>query len=93
MSYQIVVRHIMTELFHVNELIMAGDICSNKTALPRCVKLCAREAAELTKLGCSEVYLEPYQAAGGWVGLTFSFKPPGEPTVAGSQVPRRIPLT
>jgi len=81
----------MGEVFEVNERILSGDICSNKTALPRVRKLCEHYAKMYFKVGCANIQLEPYIAAGGWVGITYSYDPPeGEPIVA-SCVPRRFP--
>jgi hypothetical protein len=89
-SHQFILRQLLIELHEVNERIMAGDICSNKTALPRCHKLCGQYAKQYAKDGCADIRLEPYLAAGGWVGITYSYAPPGCEPVSGSSVPRRI---
>jgi len=78
----------MAEVSEVNERIEAGDICSNKTALPQCRKLCDLYAKEYDRAGCRDVRLEPYLAAGGWVGITYSYDAPGDGQVLGSIVPR-----
>lgn len=89
-AHQFILRQLLIELYETNERIMTGDICSNKTALPLCRKLCEQYAKQYAKDGCADIRLEPYLAAGGWVGITYSYNPPGESPVVGSQVPRRI---
>jgi hypothetical protein len=91
MSHQAIINRAMKELFYINERIMCGDICSNKTALPRCRKMCDGWAEELSWAGCAGIRLEPYMAAGGWVGLSYSYSPPGAEEVSSSNVPRRLP--
>jgi hypothetical protein len=39
--------------------------------------------------GATKVSLQAYAAAGGWVGITYSYELDGF-EVAGSQVPRRV---
>ena len=39
--------------------------------------------------GASEIFLDPFVAAGGWVGITFSYRV-NEAIINGSQVPRRV---
>ena len=80
---------LFSDVFFVNERIMAGDICSAKTALPRVRKLIEDHSRLIVQAGGKSVRIEPYQAAGGWVGLTYSFVINGKPCV-GSTVPRRV---
>jgi hypothetical protein len=85
-----IVRSLIAEIFEMNERVMCGDICSSKTAIPKATKLCALHARLLLKQGMTNVRMEPYEAAGGWVGLTYSYDQPGCDPVCASVVPRRI---
>ena len=87
-AHHFVFRHLMADVSEVNERIEAGDICSNKTALPRCRKLCDLYADAYDRAGCREVRLEPYLAAGGWIGIMYSYDAPGDGQVSGSMIPR-----
>ena len=81
---------LLYELYYINERIMTGDINSAKTALPKCIKICAQFKKEFIAEGCVSIDLEPYCAHGGWVGLTYSYCFEDGVTIQGSQVPRRI---
>ena len=80
---------LFSEVYFVNERIMTGDIVSNKFALPRVQKLIAEYKSTMEADGASLVSIQPYAAAGGWVGLTYSYCLAGE-TFQGSSVPRRL---
>ena len=84
-------RHLLEELYEVNERIMAGDINSNKTAIAsgKMKKLLHHYHEALHEDGATKVSLQAYAAAGGWVGITYSYELDGF-EVAGSQVPRRV---
>ena len=84
-------RHLLEELYEVNERIMAGDINSNKTAIAsgKMKKLLHHYHEALHEDGAVKVSLQAYAAAGGWVGITYSYELDGF-EVAGSQVPRRV---
>jgi hypothetical protein len=82
---------LLSEVYHINERILTGDICSNKTAIAstRMKKLLNHYHEALSEDGASKISLQAYAAAGGWVGITYSFEVAGF-EVAGSQVPRRV---
>jgi hypothetical protein len=82
---------LLSEIYHINERILTGDICSNKTAIAstRMKKLLNHYHEALSEDGASKISLQAYAAAGGWVGITYSYEVDGF-EVAGSQVPRRV---
>ena len=81
---------LLYELYFINERIMTGDICSSKTALPKCQKLCLNAKKDFIAEGCKSIQIEPYCAAGGWIGITYSYSYEDGVEIQGSQVPRRI---
>jgi hypothetical protein len=82
---------LLSELYQINERIMCGDICSAKSAIAsgRMKKLLNHYHEALHEDGAVKVSLQAYAAAGGWVGITYSYEVDGF-EVAGSQVPRRV---
>jgi hypothetical protein len=82
---------LLSEVYEINERIMTLDICSNKTAIAstRMKKLLNHYHEALSEDGASKISLQAYAAAGGWVGITYSYELDGF-EVAGSQVPRRV---
>ena len=84
-------RNLFLEIYEVNERIMTGDICSAKTAIAsdKMKKLLHHYHEALHEDGATKVSLQAYAAAGGWVGITYSYELDGF-EVAGSQVPRRV---
>jgi hypothetical protein len=84
-------RNLLAEIYEVNERIMTGDICSAKTALAstNLKKILTHYHEALHEDGAVKVSLQAYAAAGGWVGVQFSYELDGF-DVAGSQVPRRV---
>jgi len=82
---------LLSEIYEINERILTGDICSNKTAIAshRMKKLLNHYAEALSEDGASKISLQAYAAAGGWVGITYSYEVDGF-EIAGSQVPRRV---
>ena len=87
---------LMSELYEINERILTGDIISAKAAIksPRMKKLLDHYHEALSEDGAVAIYLDTYEAAGGWVGLTYSytiqegFQPDFK--VEGSVTPRRV---
>jgi hypothetical protein len=84
-------RNLILEIFEVNERIMTGDICSAKAAIAstNVKKILAHYHEALHEDGAVKVSLQAYVAAGGWVGIQYSYELDGF-EVAGSQVPRRV---
>jgi hypothetical protein len=84
-------RHLLEELFEVNERIMCGDICSAKTAIASAnlKKILTHYHEALSEEGATMISLQAYAAAGGWIGITYSFEIDGC-HFEGSQVPRRV---
>jgi hypothetical protein len=84
-------RNLLAEIYEVNERIMTGDICSAKTALAstNLKKILTHYHEALHEDGAVKVSLQAYIAAGGWVGIQYSYELDGF-EVAGSQVPRRV---
>jgi hypothetical protein len=82
---------LLSELYEINERIMTGDICSAKSAIAsdRMKKLLHHYHEALHEDGAVKVSLQAYAAAGGWVGITYSYEVDGF-EIAGSQVPRRV---
>lgn len=77
------------DLYYLNQRIEQGDIASNKSGLPVARKICDAFAAKLKSAGAVDVFLDPYLAAGGWIGLTYSYYIDGNEE-RGSLVVRRI---
>jgi hypothetical protein len=83
---------LLSELYEINERIMCGDICSAKSAIAsgRMKKLLHHYHEALHEDGATKVSLQAYVAAGGWVGITYSYQLSDGFEIAGSQVPRRV---
>jgi hypothetical protein len=83
---------LLSELYQINERIMCGDICSAKSAIAsgRMKKLLRHYHEALSEDGASKISLQAYVAAGGWVGITYSYQLSDGFEIAGSQVPRRV---
>ena len=82
---------LLSEIYEVNCRVECGDLLSAKAAIAstRMKKLLHHYHEALHEDGAVKVSLQPYVAAGGWVGITYSYEVDGF-EVAGSQVPRRI---
>lgn len=82
---------LLSEVYEINERVMTGDIVSAKAAIAsdRMKKLLNHYHEALHEDGATNVSLQAYVAAGGWVGITYSYDIDGF-EVAGSQVPRRV---
>ena len=85
------VRALLSEIYEINERILTGDIISPKAAIAstNLKKILAHYHEALHEDGATKVSLQAYIAAGGWVGITYSYEVDGF-EVAGSQVPRRV---
>lgn len=83
---------LMSELYEINERIMCGDIVSAKAAIKstRMDKLLRHYHEALSEDGASAISLDVFVAAGGWVGLTYSYQLSDGFTVTGSCTPRRV---
>jgi len=59
---------LLSEIYEINERILTGDICSNKTAIAsgRMKKLLHHYHEALHEDGAVKVSLQAYAAAGGW---------------------------
>jgi hypothetical protein len=77
---------------HLNDRIDCGDIVSAKAALKTkaLADLVAVARHDLQLDGALEVTLQPFVAAGGWIGITYSYSLGAGFVVQGSPVPRRI---
>jgi len=84
-------RNLLLEIYEVNERIMTGDIVSAKAAIAstNVKKILTHYHEALHEDGAVKVSLQAYVAAGGWVGIQYSYELDGF-EVAGSQVPRRV---
>jgi hypothetical protein len=82
---------LLSEVYEINCRVECGDITSAKTAIAstRMKKLLHHYHEALHEDGAVKVSLQAYAAAGGWVGITYSYEVDGF-EVAGSQVPRRV---
>ena len=85
-------RHLIEEIFEVNERVMCGDIVSAKAAIAstRMKQILTHYHEALDEEGATMISLQAYIAAGGWVGITYSYEMADGFEVAGSQVPRRV---
>ena len=84
-------RNLLAEVFEVNERIMTGDILGPKSAIAstNMKKMLAHYHEALHEDGAVKISLQAYVAAGGWVGIQYSYELDGF-EIAGSQVPRRV---
>ena len=84
-------RNLIQEIYFINERIMTGDILGPKSAIAstNMKKILAHYHEALHEDGATKVSLQAYVAAGGWVGIQYSYELDGF-EVAGSQVPRRV---
>ena len=82
---------LLSEIYEINERIMTGDICSAKSAIAstKMKKLLHHYHEALHEDGAVKVSLQAYVAAGGWVGIQYSYEF-DSCEFAGSQVPRRV---
>ena len=83
---------LLSELFQINERIMCGDIVSARAAIKsqRMEKLLRHYHEALSEDGASRISLEVFVAAGGWVGITYSYQLSDGFVISGSQTPRRV---
>jgi hypothetical protein len=85
-------KNILEDLLEINRRIECGDIVSAKAAIAssRVKKLLGQYHKALTDDGAKKVFLEAYVAAGGWIGITYSFELGDGFKVEGSPVPRPV---
>jgi len=85
-------RGLIANLQDVNNAIDTGDLASPKAALKSkwVADLLDYARTNLREDGASDISLNLYVAAGGWVGLTYSFAMPDGFNFQGSVVPRRV---
>ena len=83
---------LLSEIYEINERILTLDICSAKTAIAstRMKKLLHHYHEALHEDGATKVSLQAYIAAGGWVGIQYSYELADGFEISGSQVPRRV---
>jgi len=83
---------LLSELFEINERIMCGDIVSAKAAIQsdRMKKLLRHYHEALSEDGATSISLDVFIAAGGWVGITYSYQLSDGFVISGSQTPRRV---
>ena len=62
------------EFVCLNYRVLTGDIISPKAGLPLAKTICKRYEKDLKVAGATDVNLSPYVAAGGWVGLMYSYR-------------------
>lgn len=84
-------RALIANLQDVNAAIETGDLASPKAALKSkwVADLLDSARTDLTLEGATAVSLDLFVAAGGWLGLTYSYAFPDGFTFQGSLVPRR----
>lgn len=58
----------------VNYRVLTGDIISAKAGLPLAKAICKDYKKEMEEAGATSVEFSPYVAAGGWVGLMYSYR-------------------
>jgi hypothetical protein len=62
------------EFVCLNYRVLTGDIISPKAGLPLAKTICKGYEKDLKAAGATDVNLSPYVAAGGWVGLMYSYR-------------------
>jgi len=84
-------RALIANLQDVNTAIDTGDLASPKAALKSkwVADLLDYARTDLRREGATDIALDLFIAAGGWVGLTYSYAFPDGFTFQGSVVPRR----
>lgn len=77
---------------YLNDRIDCGDIVSAKAALKTkaLADLVAVAEHDLALDGASAISIKPFVAAGGWIGVTYSYSLGAGFEVQGSPVPRRV---
>ena len=84
------VRDMLVDLYGLNAAITTGDIVSAKAALPAAEKLASKCRKALQADGLDVQYLQAFVAAGGFVGVAYSYAFPCGTTAQGNTVPRPI---
>ena len=81
---------LLSEITEVNERILTGDIISAKAAIAstKMKKLLHHYHEAIHEDGATAVSLQAYAAAGGWVGITYSYTLGDGFELQGSLTPR-----
>lgn len=82
---------LLYEIAFLNDRIDQGDIVSAEKALPLAKKAAEKVKKAMLEHGAYDVFLDPYVAFGGWVGITVAYadKENALTRVQMSQTPRR----
>ena len=84
------IRAIAYEIYEINERILTGDIFSNAMGM-NLARNKIREAIRAFKSDeIKSIAIQPYCAAGGWIGIMYSYRDKDNMVVEGSFIPRRI---
>jgi len=86
----VAVRDMLVDLHALNAAVITGDITNAKAAMPAATKVVEACRKALTKEGLTVNYLEPFVAAGGFVGVAYSYSFSCGTTAQGNTVPRPI---
>ena len=83
---------LLSELYQVNSRVECGDIVSAKAAIKsqRMEKLLRHYHEALSEDGAEAISLDVFVAAGGWVGITYSYQLSDGFVISGSQTPRPV---
>jgi len=83
---------LLSELYEINCRVECGDIVSAKAAIKstRMEKLLRHYHEALSEDGATAISLDVFIAAGGWVGVTYSYQLSDGFVISGSQTPRRV---
>jgi len=84
------VRDMLVDLYDLNAAITSGDIVSAKAALPAAEKLVSRCRQALKAADLDVEYLQAFVAAGGFVGVAYSYSFPCGTNAQGNTVPRPV---
>jgi hypothetical protein len=84
------IRDLFDEVFLLNCAIETGDIVSPKAALPKARKAVESARKALKAEGLDVQYLDAYVAAGGWIGVSYTYAFPCGTLAQGSTVPRPV---
>lgn len=85
-----IMHGLFSSIYEVNERIMTGDYSSPKFAIGSKMvrEMMLHHHDLLSSAGCTDVSLQLYVAAGGWVGIQYSYVADNH-ELSGSVTPRR----
>jgi hypothetical protein len=83
------VEMLLWDIRFINDRIEQGDIVSAKHAVPIVLKMVHKMSATAKDEGATDLWLSPFVAGGGWVGIIVSYTINGE-KLEYSITPRRI---